>query len=310
MISNNELSILWSDPLWWLNLTLLIGGSVCALLLSRKGEEHQTQQRRLSQYTKNNLIKENDQHHVLFEKAHKNNWLSKEASKLNNALQAAGFYHIHAIRYFLMSKLIVAICVFITTYSLFLYHDKLDTKAMWLCGIFAFLANIIFEYYLVYRRKKQKIAIIKALPDSLELLVICLESGATLERGLTMVSEQLIDVYPELSLQWKITLDTIKVNPDRQVALNDLAQRNQISEITALVTVLQQAEKFGSPLAKTLRNLSSEMRELKKLTVEEHIGKLSSRITLPTLILVFMPLLVIILAPQISMLVDALKGIQ
>lgn len=306
----NAMSHIWSDPWWWFSLALFIGGSISAIFLSRKGLQQQRQQERITRYLNEDIHNKNKKQNQLFDKENENKWFAKEIEKIRNNLQAAGFYHTKAIRYFLLIKFSIAAVAFISAGIFFLMNNNFDMKSFWMCAGIAFVINIMPDNFLIYRKKKQTTGIIKALPDSLELLVICLESGATLERSLDMVSEQLDDIYPQLCRQWQLTVDHMKVNPDRQAALHALANRTQITEMTALVTVLQQAEKFGSPLAQTLRNFSSEMRELRKFSIEERIGKLSSKITLPMLVLVFMPLLVIILAPQISMLTMALKGMQ
>jgi len=237
-------------------------------------------------------------------------WLKKETAKLQAALQGAGFFQTNALRYLLLTKLLFALLAFVLAWTFLGYEAGAGSSKLWLFAGMAFIANLMPDYYLEHIQKRNQTEISQALPDSLALLVICLESGATLERGLTMVSEQLVDVYPQLSKQWQLTLAQMKIDPDKKVALTALAERNPLEEIKALVTVLIQAERFGSPLAQTLRNFSDEIRELRKLKLEENIAKLSSKITLPMLLLVFLPLLLILVAPQVALLVDALKGMQ
>jgi tight adherence protein C len=296
--------------LWMLtSIFLFVFGCAFTLLLAKKSLREEYQQLRLQHHIHNN-VQVSSSGEALFTTQKESHWLTREAVKLTSSLHGAGYLHPKALTYLLIIKLTFALLAFLLAYSFWGQDMSSDNSKLWLFAGMAFIANLIPDYYLEQVQKRNQAEISKALPDSLALLVICLESGATLERGLTMVSEQLVDVYPQLSKQWQVTLAQMKINPDKKVALMALADRNQLEEIKALVTVLIQAERFGSPLAQTLRNFSDEIRELRKLRLEENIAKLSAKITLPMLLLVFLPLLLILVAPQVTLLVDALKGMQ
>ena len=292
-----------------ISVFLFITGSSLTLLLAKKALREELQQERLQRHI-HNTVQISASGEALFTTKQEVHWLKKETVKLQAALQGAGFFQPKALAYLLLTKLLCALLAFLLAWLFLGYEASAGSSKLWLFAGMAFIANLIPDYYLEQVQKRNQAEIVKALPDSLALLVICLESGATLERALTIVSEQLVDVYPQLSKQWQLTLAQMKIDPDKKVALIALAERNQSEEINALVTVLIQAERFGSPLAQTLRNFSDEIRELRKLKLEENIAKLSAKITLPMLLLVFFPLLLILVAPQVALLTDALKGMQ
>jgi len=310
MLDPTTVTSIWSNPLWLLSLALFVCGAVLTIFLLNKVQNEQQQKLRLARYLKTNSNVTNNADSKLFVAQHDTGWREREVAKLQQALQGAGFYQQHAVRTLLIAKFGGAFLVLVIA-SLAL-GISLDSNAAELLKVFslAFAANLAPEYYLRVRQSARKAAIVRDLPDNLELLIICLEAGSTLDRSLSLVASQLADIQPELCREWQQTLAHFKVNPDRQAVLNNLAQRNQLDEMTALVTVLNQAEKFGSPIAQSLRNFALETRELRKITLEEKVAKLSSQITLPMLILIFMPMLVMIVAPYVSLLSDALKGMQ
>jgi|GEM_PF-2891398 len=303
-------SSVWTNPLWLISLALLSCGALLTLFLLQKLRNEKQQQARLARYVNNDNNAKDDTEQSLFSSPHDLSWRDHEVAKLQLALHGAGFYQAHAVRTLVLIKFGGAALVLIFAAIAGDIHLNASLGGLLKVFLLAFIANLAPEYYLRIRQSARKAAIIRDLPDNLELLIICLEAGSTIDRSLELVSSQLQDIQPELCREWQQTLAHLKVNPDRQAVLNNLAQRNQLDEITALVTVLNQAEKFGSPLAPSLRNFATENRELRKITLEEKVAKLGTQITIPMLVLIFTPMLVMIVAPYISLLSVALKGMQ
>ena len=301
---------LWHSPWWYLSLVFLGAGALMILLLSRRARHEELQDSRMQRYLTNAHQQQAEDDIPLFLSEGKSSWQARERQKMQRLLQQAGFHQANAVQGLITAKLLTALTTAAIAFPLLDFSNTGNGLAWWLLLGVAFVGNLLPDYYLSYRKGTQRQAILRALPDNLDLMVICLESGATLDRAMTLVNEQLQDIYPALAREWQMTLDHLKVNPDRQAVLTDLAARNNLDEITALVTVLQQSERFGAPLAQSLKNFANEIRELRKIALEEKIAKLASKITLPMLVLVFLPLLVMILAPHVVMLTDALKGMQ
>lgn len=294
---------LWHSPWWWIALFCCFGGVTASWLLARHAFNKEKQAQRLSRYITETGVNSSD-NAKLFSQTQQQSWQLKERQKLNTNLTLAGFYHHHALRYLIATKLCLA------TLALLLSVYLLNIDSILWCFAAAVVANMMPDFALSYCQRKQKRMIAKALPEHLDLLIICLNSGLSIERGLKLVSTQLADLSPALSLQWQLCLAQLQVNPDRNAAWAALAVRNQSTDIDAFVDAITQAERYGSPLVETLRTFTAQIRNMRSLHLEEKIAKLSSVIALPMLLLVFMPLMVIMLAPQISLLMSALKGLS
>ncbi|REL25954.1 type II secretion system F family protein [Thalassotalea euphylliae] len=294
----------WQSQLWWLSLCLFLAGLAGSWLFLLRHRSKLKLNQRFSEY----LEQESSsfEQGALFNNQQNDN---QEIAKLSALLSEAGFYQKQAVRYLIASKLGLAALVATITWLAMSSNDP-NNSSWFVIASLAFVANLLPDHYLKQVALNRQKEILKALPDSLDLISICLESGATFERSLAMVSEHLDDVYPVLTQEWQQTLEQLKVNPDREVAFDDLAKRCPSAEMTSLIAAVKQAEKFGSPLAQTFKNFATEMRQLNKLTLEEKVGKLSAKITLPMLLLVFLPLLIIILAPIGFQLLVALKELN
>ena len=284
---------IWHSQLWWFSLILFVVGLSATWLFILRHRAKLKLAKRVEDY----FDKEQQAGYANDALFTDQSTESKDTAKLRQLLHKAGYFHTNAPRILVMYKLAFAASAGLLLWLSLASSKTLVAQDWFIIAALAFIANLVPEYYLKHQAEQRQKQILKALPDSLDLIAICLESGATFERSLAMVSEQLVDVYPVLAGEWQQTLRQLKLNPDRQVAFDALVERCPSPEMAALVAAVKQAEKFGSPLAQTFKSFATEMRELSKLTLEETIGKLSTKITLPMLVLVFLPLLIIILAP-------------
>lgn len=294
---------IWQSQLWWLSLTLFFIGILGSWLYVLRHKAKLKLEQRVDKYFEQGSNSRLEHDDLFID----NQSQSKEIRKLTTLLHKAGFFQPHAVYYLISAKLGLGLITAVSLYFTLGVEQALTNQQLLLIAALSFAANLIPDHYLQNQADNRQKQVLKSLPDSLDLIVICLESGATFERSLAMVSEQLEEVYPVLAQEWQQTLRELKLNPDREVAFDNLVMRCPSAEMSALVAAVKQAESLGSPLAQTLRNFAVEMRQLTKLTLEEKIGKLSTKITLPMLVLVFLPLLVIILAPIGYNLLVALK---
>ncbi|MBT5435781.1 MAG: type II secretion system F family protein [Alphaproteobacteria bacterium] len=144
------------------------------------------------------------------------------------------------------------------------------------------------------KAKKRQEMMIKGFPDALDLLVICVEAGISLEQGFVRVAQELRDISPILSEEFSITTAELAYLGDRSQALTNLAQRTGAEPIKALTTSLIQSEKYGTPLGVALRVLSRENRDARMARAEQKAGSLPAALTVP-MILFFLPVLFIVL---------------
>jgi len=144
---------------------------------------------------------------------------------------------------------------------------------------------------------KRQQAIRKALPDALDLLVICAEAGLSVDAAFNRVARELTKAYPELGDEFALTAIELGFLTDRRQAFENLAQRVNLDSIRGVVTTMIQTEKYGTPLAAALRVLSAEFRHERMMRAEEKAARLPAIMTVPLILFILPVLFVVILGP-------------
>lgn len=157
------------------------------------------------------------------------------------------------------------------------------------------------------KRRRQKIT--KAMPDALDLMVICAEAGLSLDASLERVGRELNGPWPEMSDEATLTSIELSFVPDRRLALQNLARRVPLSGVRGLVNTLVQTERYGTPLATALRVLSREMRNTRLMAAETKAARLPAIMTVPMIIFILPTLFVVLLGPAGLDIADGLKGV-
>lgn len=162
--------------------------------------------------------------------------------------------------------------------------------------------------YLKNRIDKRRTSIMQAFPDALDLLLICVEAGMSIEAAITKVSQEMgpssIDLAEELSL----LSAELSYLPDRRMAYENLGKRTNHPGVKSVATAMTQAETYGTPLATALRVMAKENRELRLSAAEKKASALPAKLTVP-MILFFLPVLfIVILGPAILNVIDMMKN--
>ena len=147
----------------------------------------------------------------------------------------------------------------------------------------------------------------KQLPDGLDLLVICAEAGLSLDSALTRVSRELVLSSVDLADEIGLTAIELGFLPNRRQALTNLSKRTGLPSIRGVVNTLVQTERYGTPLAHSLRVLSAEFREERMLKAEEKAAKLPAILTVPMILFILPTLFIIIIGPAIIQVLDSFK---
>jgi len=163
-----------------------------------------------------------------------------------------------------------------------------------ICAGAACLGYLIPDIIVANTAKKRQQMIVKAFPDALDLIVICVEAGISLEQAFVRVSHEMAEMSPILSEEFGITTAELAYLGDRRMALDNLATRTGAEPVKALTTSLIQSEKYGTPLGVALRVLSRENRDERMSRAEQKAGSLPAALTVP-MILFFLPVLFIVL---------------
>ncbi|MBT3360679.1 MAG: type II secretion system F family protein [Rhodospirillales bacterium] len=177
----------------------------------------------------------------------------------------------------------------------------------------AMLAVVIGAYapevFVKNATTKRMLALQKGLPDALDLLVICTEAGLALDGALTRVAGESEKSCPELADEFGLTAIELGFLPVRRTALENLIKRVDLPAMRGVVNTLLQTEKYGTPVAQSLRVLSAEFREERMLKAEEKAAKLPATLTVPLIVFIMPTLFIVLLGPAILRALDGLGGL-
>ena len=234
------------------------------------------------------------------EKLNLNKWLAQEEAR--EKLVQAGFRGQAPYVAFLFFRLITPITLFLfALFYIFVVVD-LDQPAMikvGLCLGAAYIGMQVPFFFLKNRITKRQLSISRAFPDALDLLLICCESGMSVETAFKRVSEEIGSQSVALAEELTLTTAELSYLPDRKVAYENLAKRTDLDGVKSVCMALQQAERYGTPLAQTLRVMAQENRDMRMMEAEKKAAGLPPKLTVP-MILFFLPVLfVVILGPAV-----------
>ncbi len=173
----------------------------------------------------------------------------------------------------------------------------------------ALLGSYLPELYIANLAAKRRKKLTKALPDGLDLMVICAEAGLSLDASMQRVSRELGRTWPELADELSLTAVEIGFLPERRQALENLANRCNLQGLRAMVNTLAQTEKYGTPVADSLRVLAAELRTERLLKAEEKAARLPATLTVPMILFILPPLFVVLIGPAILSVIDTLSNI-
>jgi tight adherence protein C len=168
----------------------------------------------------------------------------------------------------------------------------------------AFVGNYAPTIYLSNKITKRQKAIRRAWPDALDLLLICVESGMSVENAFRKVSEEIAPQSRELAEELALTTAELSYLPDRGRGYRNLAERTGLDGVKAAVASLLQADKYGTSIGQSLRVLAQESRDIRMSEAEKKAAALPAKLTVP-MILFFLPVLFgVILGPAIIQIMD------
>ena len=161
--------------------------------------------------------------------------------------------------------------------------------------------------YLKNRITKRRTSIMQAFPDALDLLLICVEAGMSIEAAITKVSQEMGPSSVDLAEELSLLSAELSYLPERRMAYENLGKRTNHPGVKSVATAMTQAETYGTPLATALRVMAKENRDLRLSAAEKKASALPAQLTVP-MILFFLPVLfIVILGPAILNVMDMMK---
>ncbi len=198
----------------------------------------------------------------------------------------------------------------VTGLYLFVVNDFGMTLTLKLCVlVFAAAAGFYApNIYVQNRIASRRQSIVAAFPDSLDLLLICVESGMSIEAAIQKVSQEVGGQSIELAEELSLLSAELSYLPDRRMAYEGMAKRTNHPGIRAVATAMTQAETYGTPLGSALRVMAKENRELRLAAAEKKAAALPAKLTVPMIVFFLPVLFVVILGPAIINIQDMMKG--
>jgi tight adherence protein C len=158
---------------------------------------------------------------------------------------------------------------------------------------------LVPDMWLRMRIKKRRERIRKSLPDALDLLVICVEAGLGLDQAMLRVGQELIISHPDIHQEFmQVNLEQLAGKP-RLEAWKSAAERTQIPEFSLFVSMLTQADRFGTPIVRALSRFGDEIRQKRRQRAEEMAAKTKIKILFPLVLFIFPCIFIVLLAPAI-----------
>ena len=229
---------------------------------------------------------------------HKLSVPSEEAirKKIRLKLIQAGFRSNHAYRNFLAAKTAGAVLLPLAWLFRGLFVS-LDPKTLAIAFALAAVGYFLPDFVLTHFRQKRQERIFKAVPDALDMMVVCVEAGLGLDMTFKRVGEEIRSLSVDLSDEFLLTNLEVRAGKGREDALRNMGQRTGVPEVQNLTTVLIQTSRFGTSLAKALRVHSEAMRTKRRQMAEEIAAKSAVKLLFPLVLFIFPTIFVVLLGP-------------
>ena len=165
------------------------------------------------------------------------------------------------------------------------------------------------KYWVTKRLQKRQEEITNGFPDSLDMMLVCVEAGQSLDQAIIRVAGEMRAGYPALASEYETVAHEMKAGKEKVAVLRDMSERCGVPDVASFVTVLIQSASFGTSVAEALRVYASEMRDKRIMRAEEKANTLPTKMTLATMMLTVPPLLIILIGPSIYEITQTLASI-
>ncbi|MBA4324182.1 MAG: pilus assembly protein TadC [Rhodobacter sp.] len=223
------------------------------------------------------------------------------AAKLN--MLRAGYTGKNAVRMFHAVQFLMAILFLIGGLSVALIQsmsqEMSGTDLMLYSLLPCAIGYYIPRYWVNKRIEKRKTEIIQGFPDALDLMLVCVEAGQSLDQSIIRVGKESRAGYPALADEFDLVAQEVKAGKERISVLKDMSERVGVPDVASFVTTIIQSATFGTSIADALRVYSADMRDKRIMRAEEKANMLPTKLTLGTMLFTVPPLLVILIGPSV-----------
>ena len=230
-----------------------------------------------------------------------------ESANSREKLSRAGYRGQAAIYTFMFFRFAMPFIVFFATIVYLFMLSKYNLPPIGKIAIAfggAFAGFYLPDVYVQNVIGKRMGSIMNAFPDALDLMLICVESGMSIEAAFNKVASEIGSQSVELAEEFALTTAELSYLPDRRQAFENLGKRCAHSGVRAVCTSLIQAERYGTPLGTALRVMALENREMRMLAAEKKAASLPAKLTVPMIVFFLPALFIVILGPASIKIMD------
>lgn len=226
-----------------------------------------------------------------------------ELSKRQLQLRQAGYQSKDAVRIFHFAQFTLALLGLLLAFVYLIVlggGEGFTSNQMMIYFIVPLAMGYYLPTYWVTRRVElRKEEITSGFPDSLDMMLVCVEAGQSLDQSIVRVARELRSSCAALAEEFEIVAYEMKAGKDKTQVLKDMGERCGVQDVSSFVTVMIQSASFGTSIAEALRVYASEMRDKRVMRAEEAANKLPTKMTLATMMLTVPPLLIILIGPSV-----------
>jgi tight adherence protein C len=228
---------------------------------------------------------------------------TKDVSRTSFLMIRAGYRRQESILAFQGAKIILPLLFLGLVWFTGLYH----LNPILVLAVAAVVGYLLPDFWLTTRIRSRQKKIVRAMPDALDMLTVCVEAGLGLDQGIYRVSQEIQITCPELSDEFKLMNMEARFGKGRADAMRDLGTRTGVDDIKTAVAMLIQTDRFGTDLARALRVHSDTMRLKRRQRAEELANKASVKMVPPLVFFIFPAMFVVILGPAVITLMRTFK---
>ncbi|WP_037310704.1 type II secretion system F family protein [Ruegeria halocynthiae] len=232
----------------------------------------------------------------------------EELSAIQLKLRQAGYHSKDAVRFFHFAQFalgIIGILIGVMLVTVLSGEQEFTGSQIAIRVLVPATAGYFLPRYWITRRvDERKEAIVSGFPDTLDLMLVCVEAGQSLDQAIVRVSGEMKASYPDIAYEFEVVAQEMKAGKDKDTVLRDFGTRCGVQDVNSFVTVMIQSASFGTSIAEALRVYAEEMRDKRVMRAEEAANKLPTKMTLATMMLTVPPLLVILVGPSAKGIAD------
>jgi tight adherence protein C len=221
----------------------------------------------------------------------------KDDSNLRQSLIQAGFRHPKGIAIYFGLRFLLALLLPVLYLLANMMNGVMSRGNLLFCFMLAGAGFYIVPYLLKIATRRRQDRIDKALPDVLDLLIVCMEAGLSLQATINRVSDEVKNISMDLYKELMLTNAEMRTGINREVALKNWGERTGVQNVKALVGLMIQSDRMGASIVQSLRTHASFLRVQRSQKAEEKAAKLPVKILFPLLMFIFPAIFVVVLGP-------------